>query len=105
MRAFFRARYAKNVEYVAALKLERGCIDCGFNAHPAALEFDHVQSHLRGTVASQMGKSFRVILEEIERCDVVCANCHNIRESERTSGVRQDGSYEQYQLRTFNRVA
>jgi hypothetical protein len=40
------------------------------------LEFDHVRPRLRGTVASQMGKSWRVIQEEIDRCEVVCANCH-----------------------------
>lgn len=24
-----------------ALKLEAGCVDCGYNKHPAALHFDH----------------------------------------------------------------
>lgn len=101
---FFRKRYAANVEFVVALKLERGCADCGYAEHAAALEFDHVVPPLRGSVASQMGKSRKVILEEIERCDVVCANHHQIREYERMKGKRTDGAYEQYQKRSFNRV-
>lgn len=80
MNAYFRKRYARNVEHVQELKLERGCADCGYNEHPAGLEFDHIMPRLRGTVASQMGKSLKVILEEIERCEVVCGTCHLIRE-------------------------
>lgn len=80
---FFRERYAKNIEYVKDLKLEYGCKDCGYKEHFTALEFDHIMPRLRGTVASQMGKSLKMILEEIERCEIVCANCHTIREYNR----------------------
>ena len=83
MRKFFRDSYARNLEYVQRLKVERGCIDCGYNLHHAGLEFDHVLPRLRGTVASQMGKSLKVILEEIERCEVICGTCHGIRTYER----------------------
>jgi|ERR1035437_2631941 hypothetical protein len=82
-REYERQRYAANVEFVKQYKLEHGCADCGYNEHPAALEFDHVQPHLRGIVGKQMGKTLKIILEEIERCEVVCANCHNIRGCER----------------------
>ncbi len=76
---YYRERYASNVEFIKNYKLERGCADCGYNEHFAGLEFDHIKPRLRGTVASQMGKSLRVILEEIERCEVVCGTCHQIR--------------------------
>jgi hypothetical protein len=82
---FFRDRYAANISYVSALKLASGCVDCGYNEHVAALEFDHIMPRLRGTVASQMGKSLNVIKQEIERCEIVCANCHNIRTHDRRS--------------------
>lgn len=82
---WFRERYAKNVEYVQQLKLKLGCKDCGYNKHHAGLEFDHTKPRLRGVVASQMGKSLKVILEEIERCDVVCGTCHGIRTWQRES--------------------
>ena len=81
--AYFRKRYAKNLEYVQNLKVETGCVDCGYNEHHAGLEFDHILPRLRGTVASQMGKSLKVIKEEIARCEVVCGICHGIRTYER----------------------
>jgi hypothetical protein len=82
---FFRKRYAGNVEFVRQYKIERGCVDCGYNAHHAGLEFDHVLPRLRGTVAAQIGKSRKVIIEEIERCEVVCGTCHGIRTWERNN--------------------
>lgn len=75
-------------EYVGALKLERGCTDCGYAAHPAALDFDH----LPGTIkvrdikqGQQLG--WQALLNEIDKCEVVCANCHRIRTYERGGEV------------------
>jgi len=79
MRAYFKNRYDANVEFIARYKIEQGCADCGCNEHHAMLEFDHIMPRLRGTVASQMGKSLKVIMEEVARCEVVCGNCHNMR--------------------------
>lgn len=76
---WFRQRYARNLEYVQNYKIEKGCADCGYNTHHAGLEFDHVRPKIRGVVASQMGKSLKVIMEEIAQCDVVCGTCHGIR--------------------------
>lgn len=76
---FFRQRYLKNLAFVRDFKLKSGCVDCGYKEHHAALEFDHVKPRKRGTVSQQLGKSLKVIKEEIENCEVVCANCHQIR--------------------------
>lgn len=69
-------------------KLEKGCTDCGYNAHPAALDFDH----LPGTVklrdirhGSSLG--WVALMNEIEKCEVVCANCHRIRTVKRQQEV------------------
>lgn len=51
-------------------KLKHGCKDCEYNEHHAALEFDHVKPRIRGTVASQLGKSLKIIKEEIAQCEV-----------------------------------
>lgn len=87
MRRYFRERYAANVAFVQQYKVEQGCVDCGYNKHHAGLEFDHVLPHRRGTVASQMGKSRKVILEEIAHCEVVCGTCHQIRTWKRNQGA------------------
>jgi hypothetical protein len=74
--------------FVHAYKLEKGCADCGYNKHPAALDFDH----LPGTVKVRDIKSgaqlgWKALLEEIEKCQVVCSNCHRIRTAERRKEV------------------
>jgi len=65
---------------VDAFKLAKGCIDCGYKENAAALEFDHLPGFRKNaTVASLMYRSLKVIVEEIKKCEVVCANCHAIR--------------------------
>ena len=80
MAEYMRTRYAKNAEIVRNFKLEKGCLDCGYNSHHAGLEFDHREGRDGGrTVAGMMGKSIKKIFEEIDKCDVVCSTCHSIR--------------------------
>lgn len=67
---------------VREIKLERGCQDCGYRKHPEALEFDHREPSVKlAGIASMVSWHFpwEAILQEIMKCDVVCANCHRIR--------------------------
>lgn len=71
---------------VMTLKLERGCIVCGYNEHPAALQFDHLDPETKNfTIANVIsgGMCISTLLEEIEKCEVVCANHHAVRTYER----------------------
>lgn len=77
--SWFRERYQHNREWLQRHKVEKGCADCGYNKHHAGLEFDHIEVRLRGTVSSQVGKSLKCLQEEVDRCEVVCGTCHNIR--------------------------
>lgn len=86
-------RAAKVRAYIAGIKMERGCTDCGFRGHPAALEFDHlpgfVKEHRIATLSA--GAKREKIDAEIAKCEVVCANCHAIRTANRRAeakGVR-----------------
>lgn len=63
---------------IRAIKLARGCADCGYAQHPAALDFDHL-SNKSFAIAQGRDRKWTLILEEIAKCDVVCANCHRIR--------------------------
>jgi hypothetical protein len=67
------------------IKLALGCKDCGFNSHPAALDFDHLPGFEKSdTVATLVGAGkLELALAEIDKCEVVCANCHRIRTAER----------------------
>lgn len=71
-------RAAKIRAMATAIKLARGCIDCGYNAHPAALDFDHVRGEKKRNV-SLFSTTQKGLLEEIAKCDVRCANCHRVK--------------------------
>lgn len=46
------------------------------------MEFDHSkESNKRGTVSRMVGNglSLKTILDEVNKCDLVCANCHRMR--------------------------
>jgi hypothetical protein len=84
--------YAKNREFVIALtarnrrlhavwwddyKSKLSCKECGEN-HPACLDFHHRDPSSKEFAVSvgyeKYGK--KRLLNEIEKCDVLCANCH-----------------------------
>lgn len=73
---------------IQAIKLKRGCSDCGYNAHAEALDFDHLPGFQKlHRMASASGGLSRVVLEaEIAKCEVVCANCHRVRTASRRNG-------------------
>jgi hypothetical protein len=72
--------HAERTPLINAIKLERGCIDCGYRRHPAALHFDHRDpSTKRFEIAKGITRNWAVLLAEIAKCDVRCANCHTIR--------------------------
>ena len=66
---------------LAQMKLDSGCVDCGYAGHSAALHFDHLPGHEKRQNLSRMmrGYSRESVLAEIAKCEVVCANCHAIR--------------------------
>jgi hypothetical protein len=61
-----------------AEKLRRGCIDCGYNKHPAALDFDHIVGEKKFAL-SKVSRSLEALKDEIAKCVVRCSNCHRIR--------------------------
>lgn len=65
------------------LKLEAGCHDCGYNEYPEALDFDHVRGDKEFNIGSGNTYTIERLLAEIEKCEVVCANCHRLRTAER----------------------
>lgn len=81
------AREAERREAVAQIKLEAGCVDCGYRAHAAALDFDHLPGfEKRKGIADLMDHAWEIILAEITKCEVRCANCHRIKTAERRGG-------------------
>lgn len=86
---YTRPETDRKVAEIHTYQIGYGCADCGYNKHPAALEFDHRPGETKlFNIGEKMGtRSRKALWEEIAKCDVVCANCHAIRTSERRERV------------------
>ena len=75
-----RARGASRRNMMQKIKSDRGCFYCG-EAHPAALDFHHRDGETKEFNVASMTYNYSLerTLREIEKCDVVCANCHRKR--------------------------
>lgn len=71
------------ISFVIALK-QKPCIDCGVQYAHYVMDFHHRDKNTKLTTINRMinfhSYSKEKILKEIEKCDLVCANCHRIRE-------------------------
>ena len=85
-----RARRTKQKVWVDEYKVSRGCERCGFDSHPAALDFDHMDRSLKSFEISQhIGlKSDDELVAEIQKCRILCANCHRIKSFEEGDYLR-----------------
>lgn len=79
-----RARQLRVRAEVVRLKESSPCVDCG-NSYPAeVMDFDHVRGAKRYKVSRMIvSASMAAVLTEIEKCDLVCANCHRLRTAAR----------------------
>lgn len=66
------------VEYLNELK-KQPCTDCKQFFEPICMDFDHVRGEKKFNISQ--GKSYKkeVIMEELTKCELVCANCHRFR--------------------------
>lgn len=57
------------------------CQDCGVKYPTYVLDFDHRPEEVKLFNVSYLSKARTVkrLLEEIKKCDLVCANCHRVR--------------------------
>ena len=67
---------------------EQPCSDCGLCYPYPVMEYDHVRGEklFESGHAGVLGYSMAKVLSEIEKCDLVCANCHRIRTHVRKHG-------------------
>ena len=75
-----KAAYLRRVEYVNNVK-DVPCADCGVKYMPFAMDLDHVRGKKVANLSDMKIRLFSMdkIIEEIAKCDVVCATCHRIR--------------------------
>lgn len=68
--------------FIQSLKKEKPCIDCGIVYPHYIMDYDHKYDKKYNVSRMVTCGSKEKILEEISKCDLVCANCHR----ERTHG-------------------
>lgn len=85
-KARYNARKLKNATknrairraFVLEYKSAHPCVDCG-ESDPVVLDFDHKDHSLKKYNVGQLIQgdwSLELLKEEIEKCEIRCANCH-----------------------------
>ncbi|HEV7424330.1 MAG TPA: hypothetical protein VGO21_04030 [Candidatus Paceibacterota bacterium] len=67
----------------AAIKYLGGkCVKCGWHGNQAAIQFHHADPHKKDfIIGSVANKSWDSIKKEMQKCILLCANCHMIEHS------------------------
>ena len=76
----------KIAKFVLDYKKRSVCCDCGFKGvdYPQVLDFDHLgDKEFNVSEYSRITSSINKVKKEIDKCDVVCSNCHRIRTAKR----------------------
>lgn len=92
-RASRASRCAELKARVDSIKLDSGCVDCGYNFSSVALDFDHIKGDKIDNVSQMIYKpdTWAHIQEEIDKCVVRCSNCHRIKTHKKEEEEEIDG--------------
>ena len=75
------------IDYLMRYLMDHPCTDCG-EIDPLVLEFDHLGGKEFNIAAGIRYRKWSLVLAEIQKCEVVCANCHRRRTLRRAGSVR-----------------
>jgi len=72
------AKRRRKVREMAVARLGGKCQTCGYDKCTSALDFHHKDESLKSFGISTKGytRSWKAVIEEIEKCFLLCANCH-----------------------------
>lgn len=94
---WYPANRAKHIKYISNIQKKIKtfvynykkigfCADCGLSGvnYPEVLDFDH-RGDKKFNISEfrRVTSGFNKVKEEINKCDLVCSNCHRIRTVER----------------------
>jgi hypothetical protein len=67
-----RNRKKELIEYLGSK-----CVMCGYNKSDYSLHFHHVdKSQKEFTISEKIDRKFSNLKKEVEKCILLCANCH-----------------------------
>lgn len=78
---------ARRMDILVEFLLEHPCVDCG-ETDVVVLEFDHLRDKMFNVSHGVRTRRWDAVLNEIKKCEVVCANCHRRRTAERGGFMR-----------------
>lgn len=65
---------------IAELKTNKPCVDCGIVYPHYVMQWDHLPEHIKfRNLGDMRWHKWQTFLDEIKKCELVCANCHAIR--------------------------
>ena len=72
------AKRRKKIRLKAIQHMGGKCTRCGYNKYPEVLEFHHKNPLEKNFNVSSKGhcRSWERVKKEIEKCNLLCANCH-----------------------------
>ena len=85
-----RLRFEEKSRRLREVK-DRPCMDCGGKFPPCVMDFDHRDGVTKiGNIAVLLKAwSWARLQTEIDKCDLICANCHRIRTARRAGWTGQ----------------
>ena len=66
----------QNLKQIAVDHLGGKCQRCGYDNYIGALEFHHKDPSSKDMTIAGTGKKWDAIKDEVEKCLLLCANCH-----------------------------
>lgn len=87
IKAAKKERQGRLAEWLKALKEASPCLDCGVSYPFYVMQYDHVTDDKELNISAAIRRDWTQerIQAEIDKCQLVCANCH----AERTHQRRQ----------------
>jgi len=84
-----RARRAKAGTHLLAYLKTHPCVQCG-ESDPIVLDFDHVRDVKHYSVTYMVSHQFglKSIQAEMDKCQILCANCHRRKTAKEQNGSR-----------------
>jgi hypothetical protein len=81
--------HAGFLAWYRSLKEGRPCSDCDQIFEPEAMHWDHREGTQKQHNVADLGRRWNKarVLAEVEKCDLVCANCHAARTVHRRNGA------------------
>lgn len=94
-------RRKDRIDWLQSFK-HKPCLDCGKQYEPFCMDFDHLDSKMLSVTRMVLNNATESkVLEEIAKCELVCALCHNTRTQRRLDEKNPEKKYSKYAQRNI----